>query len=469
VTASDKNRTHSTRRILLQGLLNFGGTIRIPVSESVPLASEVKLIIETATFQRLRGVRQLGPTHFVYPGAIHTRFEHSLGTYALSLKYVEALLARDEFYQFPQDPADMGRLLIASALLHDVGHYPFSHLIEEIGALPEITLLKHEERARELIFGSEIAAIIRNRWMLNPDDVCKVINGRGLSGGFAAVASALSGILDLDKMDYLVRDSVHCGVNFGLALDRCRFLAALHIDTANTCICLNTKGESYIPSLITVRNLMYNEVYWHKTVRAAGAMIKTLIYHLCELKLLSKLELDQLLLSEDDRVAFRLKELASKSGRDDLSALAAPFVFEGRKLFKQIYVFGMTVAQEKPQAAKFFGRMLGEKHTHVSQCLAYAKKIASALQEQGLRLRSGDVLIEDTPVKPGHETFEIQKMRLFDERLNDYVEPSYDLAAADQLLDNTRRVFIFCHPDRSDVFRAMTNKVWEAVFSRANR
>lgn len=455
------------RNLTLADILTFDASIRIPVSGTIPFAAEVKRIIETPLFQRLRGVRQLGPTHFVYPGALHTRFEHSLGTYALSLRYVEAMLRQKEFCRFAEHPVDMARVLIASALLHDIGHYPFSHLIEEIGPLPHLIPNKHEDRAQTLILDSEIGAILKRHWEIDPMIVCKTIRGVELKGGFAVMASALSGVLDLDKMDYLVRDSIHCGVTFGNALDSNRFLTGLRIDVDNECICLSTKAESYIPTLITIRNLMYNEVYWHKTVRASGAMIKTLIFRLNESNELDKRELEQLFTSQDDRVAFRLDQLAAESRQAHLRSLSSPFVFNGRGLFKMIYVFGTSVANGKPRAKRFFESILTRSQVSLAECLHKAEALETAIRRLLPKIKAGDILVEDTPVKSGHEAFDLQNIRLMNERSGRFVKASYDIGAADDLLDNTRRVFVFCDPRRSAYCNALTHGQWENIFHDA--
>jgi HD superfamily phosphohydrolase len=452
------------RGLVLGDILTFSGSIRIPVSESIPFADEVRDILATPEFQRLRGVRQLGPTHLVYPGAIHTRFEHSLGTYSLSLRYVDALLCQKEFSKFSQSPIEISRLLIASALLHDIGHYPFSHLMEEIGGLPNHHIKRHEERAQELIMGSELRSILADKWHLDPMDVCRAIRGVELEGGFALASSALNGVLDLDKMDYLMRDSVHCGVNFGSALDAGRFFTGLRIDTENACICLSKKAESYVPTLITVRNLMYNEVYWHKTVRAAGAMIKTLIYRLSELGLLRPKALTQLLQSQDDQVAVSLNNLTQDRRAKSLRPLSAPFVFLGRGLYKMVYDFGLCTAQGKPNAKQFLRSIFEQREVPLAQCLRRAACIESALRQKGHDILEGDILLEATPVKSGHETFDLENLRLFDERTCNFVKPSYDLGAADDLLDNSRHAFLYCHPARANLCRSLTREDWENVF-----
>lgn len=457
-------RRRYRRKCNLEDFLPVDGTIRIPVSGSVPLSKAARYLMDSRDFQRLRGVRQLGPAHLVYPGATHTRFEHSLGTYSLSLRYVRALLAKDDFYHFPNSPTDMAKLLVASSLLHDIGHYPFSHLFEEIGSLPGLTLEKHEDRARQIILSSEIAKILKEYWGLDPELVTRAIKGDGLRDGFAVMSTALDSVLDLDKMDYLIRDSVHCGVDFGFALDTERFLCGLTVNRNNASIALSTKAQSYIPTLITVRNAMYSEVYWHKTVRAAGAMLKTLIYLLCERKALTQSELRSLLNSQDDIVSHRLYSLAKQLQDVRLQTLARPFLFRRRGLFKMVYVFSATNSKDKPQAMGFFKDILEEKRVDLSVCLRKAQALERIIRQCGTPLKSGDLLVEDTPVKPGHEAFELDNLQLFDERTHTFVGPSYDISMVDNHLRKSRRVFVFCNPSTAHLCTAFSTSDWEDIF-----
>src|ERR671915_1923349 len=124
--------------------------IRDPLWNNIRVDDVALLLIDTATFQRLRYVRQLGLAYLVYPGATHTRFEHALGTYHLARR---AFALLEEQTDVPIDP-DECQLVRLAALLHDVGHYPYSHALEEIGAL------QHEEVARPLVTEGEVAEVL---------------------------------------------------------------------------------------------------------------------------------------------------------------------------------------------------------------------------------------------------------------------------------------------------------------------
>src|SRR5688500_14079178 len=125
--------------------------IRDPLWNNIRVDDVALRLIDTPTFQRLRYVRQLGLAHLVYPGATHTRFEHALGAYHLARRTLDHLEERGDLARI--EPAERGAVL-AAALLHDVGHYPFSHALEEIGAP------NHEDVARPIVMEGEIADIL---------------------------------------------------------------------------------------------------------------------------------------------------------------------------------------------------------------------------------------------------------------------------------------------------------------------
>jgi uncharacterized protein len=213
-------------------------------------------------------VRQLGWTYLVYPGATHTRFEHALGTHHLSRRTL-ALLCESE--DAPSITEDEQAIVRAAALLHDVGHYPFSHALEEIGAL------HHEDGARPLITMGAVAAILRSQLADDaPDRVFDLIRGKSAS----PLQGLISGSLDLDKIEYLKRDAFMCGVPYGeIDVDRLTNSMVLVDDPASgqRTLGVREKALSALESLLFAKYQMYRNVYWHHAVRSATAMYKRLV------------------------------------------------------------------------------------------------------------------------------------------------------------------------------------------------
>ena len=154
------------------------GLIRIPPETDVPLTPRVRQLIDTAEFRRLARISQLGLVSLVYPAAIHTRFEHSLGVYRLALLYLKQL-ANDERFTASVSRVD-AELLVAAALLHDLGHWPFCHPIEDI-RLPSVP--NHELYANSFILEGEIADVLRHDWDINPRDVVALLNEKPRAAG----------------------------------------------------------------------------------------------------------------------------------------------------------------------------------------------------------------------------------------------------------------------------------------------
>jgi HD superfamily phosphohydrolase len=225
-------------------------------------------LIDTGVFQRLRYVRQLGLAYLVYPGATHTRFEHALGAYHLARRTLGLLEERAELTQVAADECAVVR---AAALLHDVGHYPYSHALEEIGAL------HHEEVARPLITEGQAAEELRSGIGRDaPARVYALIRGESDS----PLQGLISGSLDLDKIEYLKRDAFMCGVPYG-EIDVDRLINSLTIVpdpvSGRPSVGVLEKGLSALESLLFAKYQMYRNVYWHHAVRSATAMYKRLV------------------------------------------------------------------------------------------------------------------------------------------------------------------------------------------------
>ena len=242
--------------------------LRDPVWNNIRVDELTLKLVDTEVFQRLRYVRQLGWTYLVYPGATHSRFEHALGTYHLSRRTLALLCEAEDSLSVSEDEQTIVR---SAALLHDVGHYPFSHALEEIGAL------HHEDVARPLIMDGAVASLLSRRLGADaPAKVFDLIRGRSRN----QLQGLISGSLDLDKIEYLKRDAFMCGVPYG-EIDVDRLTNSLVIvddpDNGARTLGVQEKALSALESLLFAKYQMYRNVYWHHAVRCATAMYKRLV------------------------------------------------------------------------------------------------------------------------------------------------------------------------------------------------
>lgn len=243
-------------------------TIRDPLWNNIRVEGPYLALLDSPAFQRLRYVRQLGLAHLVYPGATHSRFEHALGAYHLARLTLRVL---DDAGQLAEANETARELVVAAALLHDIGHYPFSHALEEIG-VPH-----HEEVAGPLIAEGPVGEILRGAFGADaPTRVLALIRGTSDS----PLQGLISGSIDLDKTDYLKRDAMMCGVAYGeIDVDRLRHALVLLRDpsTGRLGVGLREKGLSALESLLFAKYQMYRNVYWQHAVRSATAMYKRLV------------------------------------------------------------------------------------------------------------------------------------------------------------------------------------------------
>lgn len=243
-------------------------TIRDPLWNNIRVDALGAALIDTGEFQRLRYVRQLGHAYLVYPGATHSRFEHAIGTYHLARRTLSLIEDRGELGMVSRHECDVLR---AAALLHDIGHYPFSHALEEIGAL------HHEQAAHPLLTSGAVADALHARLGPSaPDEVHALMRGESDS----PLQGLISGSLDLDKIEYLKRDAMMCGVPYGeVDVDRLLHSLVLVEDqgTGRLAIGVAEKGLAALESLLFAKYQMYRNVYWHHAVRSATAMYKRLV------------------------------------------------------------------------------------------------------------------------------------------------------------------------------------------------
>ena len=297
--------------------------IRIPPEIDVPLTRRVRQVIDTADFRRLARVSQLGLVSLIYPAAHHTRFEHSLGVFRLALLYLKRL-AHDERFQAAIS-AENAEIFLAAALLHDLGHWPFCHPIEDI-ELPGVP--SHELFANSFLLEGEIGDVLRHDWNVQPRDVVALLSEKPRDAASRILASLLSGPIDIDKMDYLFRDSLHAGVPYGRHFDQERLLGSLALNRAGDGLAITDKGRTAAELMVFARYVMFSEVYWHHGVRAATAMFQRAFYLLH-----GGLELDVMFrLSEHEFVA----ELQRAAGTGPAGELLRGLFGPTRQLYKRL-------------------------------------------------------------------------------------------------------------------------------------
>ncbi|UWG50305.1 HD superfamily phosphohydrolase [Halalkaliarchaeum sp. AArc-CO] len=226
-------------------------TIKDSVHDHIEVTGPPEALLDTPAVQRLRRIRQLGTAQFVYPSANHTRFEHSLGVYHLASRAAERL-------DLPE--RDVAHVE-AAALLHDVGHGPFSHNIE---ALTHRRTGKYHDEVEELIASGRVGETLREH-DLDPERVAQLIRGEGTYG------QLVSGELDVDRMDYLVRDAHHTGVPYG-TIDHERLTRELTFVDGE--LVLDEGNVQTAESLLLARALMNPTVYKHHVARISKAMLR---------------------------------------------------------------------------------------------------------------------------------------------------------------------------------------------------
>jgi HD superfamily phosphohydrolase len=241
--------------------------VRDPLWNNIRVDREALKLLDTEPIQRLRYIRQLGHAFLVYPGATHSRFEHALGTYHLARRTLGLFQERGELAGIPDEQLVAVRL---AALLHDVGHYPFSHALEEAG------LPSHEGLAERHLQHPEVKTALADVGVEDLDTrLAALIRGSSAS----PLQGLIAGSLDLDKIEYLTRDARMCGVPYG-TVDVDRLLHSLTIVTdtrGSRSVGVHEKGLSALESLLFAKYQMYRNVYWHHAVRSATVMFKRVV------------------------------------------------------------------------------------------------------------------------------------------------------------------------------------------------
>ncbi len=240
--------------------LKFVAEIRDPIHGYIKITQQERELIDSVYVLRLRRIHQLAGAYMVYPGGVHTRFEHVVG-----VMHVAGLIGQSLAAKAGLRDDDVQELRI-SGLLHDVGHGPFSHLFEEV--LTEKTDLTHEDLSQRIITKTVIADILKRNGH-EPSKMSKLSVGK--STGRPFMNQAIAGGLSADMMDYLLRDSYFTGVEYG-KVDIQRVIDSLDVSPDGS-LMLKRAALYAFEALLIARYEMFKAVYFHRTVRAAELML----------------------------------------------------------------------------------------------------------------------------------------------------------------------------------------------------
>lgn len=240
--------------------------INDPVSGFITIPKKIVPIMDSKEVQRLRRIKQLSGAEYVFPGANHTRFEHSIGVMSNIQKLLDILQMKNNG-NLKIEPEFYDSAIIAG-LTHDLGHGPFSHNFEEI--LLNKTNKDHEDFTELIITKSEIGDKIESLG-LSKQKVAKLARGNLNQNGKQYLDQMIAGAVDCDQMDYLVRDSYHCGTNTSSVLKQ-RLMTLADITPSND-LGFNVKGIATLESFLLERLNAFRTIYFHKTSRAIQLMI----------------------------------------------------------------------------------------------------------------------------------------------------------------------------------------------------
>jgi HD superfamily phosphohydrolase len=300
---------------MIKGKFKYWGFIKDPIYGYVNITEEDKKLIDTPYLQRLRRVRQLPLADYVYPSAVHTRFEHSLGVAHLAMNIMINLPVEIE--------EDEAKIVRFASLLHDIGHGPFSHLFEVI--LIKYFNLNHEQVGREIIIRSEIADILKDIG-INPVEIGNLIVGESFSLKKYLQQIVKSGI-DADKLDFIKRDNFHSGAGYG-NIDIDRLVNTMEVYEED--LAINMTALHTFELFLLARVKSFEAIYFHKTLRIAQLMLLKAIEKYIEKNgLPSKLALDEYLKFDDFRLWIKLAE--DSSSKDIMERI------ERRDLIKEAF------------------------------------------------------------------------------------------------------------------------------------
>jgi len=358
----------------------YWGEIKDPVHGYVYITENEKEIIDSYPVQRLRRLRQLAGSEYVYPGANHTRFEHCVGVMYLAGKVVESpnvsRIVNDE-------EAEQTRI---AALLHDVGHGPFSHVFEQL--LIKDLDKTHEDITSWIIEKSELADKATKAGY-RPEDLARLAVGKLHRPGRAFLDQVISSAVDVDKQDFIVRDTFHTGAEYGF-VDVFRLIHALDVLDEN--LAVEFGALSALESFIIARIESFKSIYFHRVGRAAQIMLATAMEKANAELGLTRFKTPEEYLAMDDYTVWTALKNCEKSKQ-------IIWDLERRKVLKCAYE--RTFYEKDTMISNIFGRE------------AYRRQVQSEIAcEAGVEAETVIIDVPTVPSVPYHHSSQMESMEI---------------------------------------------------------
>ena len=346
--------------------------IRDPVHGYIYANETEREIIDTKIFQRLRRIRQLAGCHLVYPGGQHSRFEHSIGAMHLAGNVNSVLASRNVGFT-----STSAQELRAAALLHDIGHGPFSHMFEEVMA--ERSQVNHEDMTQKIILGTEIGDILERNG-ISRRELSKLAVGKS-DKKRRYENDVIGGGLSVDIMDYLLRDSYFTGVEYG-KVDALRIINSFEV--VKDRLAIGHAALFAFEALMIARYEMFRAVYFHRTVRAAELMLVEAMILSDKVLHLTDISLERYLSLTDEVTLDRIKNMNADSDSELRRAKKLASDYEKRNLLKCVFE---KIVQRKD---KFLNSIFNQK--------SFRKQLSEKIAEEA-KINPQDVYV-DVPTAP---------------------------------------------------------------------
>jgi HD superfamily phosphohydrolase len=353
----------------------------------------------------------------------------------MALLYLKRL-SYDERFSATVSRHDAEVFLVA-ALVHDLGHWPFCHPIEDI-ELPGVP--DHELFANSFLLEGEIADTLRDDWDIQPREVVALLSEKPRDRAMKILQSMLSGPIDIDKMDYLSRDSLHAGVPYGQNFDQQRLIGSLCLNQAGDGLAITAKGKTAAEMMVFARYVMFSEVYWHHTVRAGTAQLQRAFF-----LLLGELDLDGLFrMGEQEMIDAMLEAASTGPAGELLEGLFGPT----RQLYKRAIECSVF------QHCELYVKLARQPYPWLAACSEQCADIVS--HRLARRVAPHEILFDAPPVQLEVE-FNVDVYFPNEDcyRTLGEISPVVSTLAREQFDDYVKRVRVFVHPKLMDELRSL--------------